>query len=200
MQHQGDLQIHKACQNKDICLQPGGIQEGKDGVILLQQEMKALIAQKENQIVADDDVQQILFFLPEGKIEGDGFLQGNVFRQVSGQMQNAGAEFPADDCPEAAVLVGKVVVKGFPGNAQLVADVRDADRSIGPLQKVVKQTFLDLFLTTVGGGRSGNLDMIHILLHSGVKFKFYLQIQILYRKSFHPSIPGIFSNLSKNKS
>ena len=97
------------------------------------QEADTLIHQQIQQIVPGDDVEKSLFLLPVGKIEGDDLLVCGIFRKVGGQTQDAVVDLPADDGPEAAVLIRKIVVKRLPGDAQLVAQVRNADRRIGPL-------------------------------------------------------------------
>jgi hypothetical protein len=80
-------------------------------------------------------------------------------------MQNAGMQSSADDAAEAAVLVGEVVIKRFPGNTQLVAQVGNADGWIGPQQKIVIKAVFNLLLTAVGGSGTGNLGLIHSFLH-----------------------------------
>ena len=84
-------------------------------------------------------------------------------------MQNAGVELSADDGPEAAVLVGEIVIEGFSGDAQLVTQVGNTDGRIGPLQKIVKQGLFNLPLAAVGSGRTGELRMVHFILQFTVK-------------------------------
>ena len=126
--------------------------------------MNALVHHKAYQVIADDDFHKILFFPPEGQIPGDDLLSGGVFRQFGSQVQNAGVEFPADDAAETAVLVGEVIIKGFPGNAQLVAQVGNTDRGIRPQPEIFKKAVFDLLLAALSGSGTGNLWVLHNFL------------------------------------
>ena len=161
LQNQSNLKTDKAGKYESIGLQLRGVQKGKKDLIFHLQKMNALVHHKAYQVIADNDFHKILFFPPEGQIPGDDCLPGGIFRQFGGQVQNAGVEFPADDAAETAVLVGEVIIKGFPGNAQLVAQIRNADGRIGPLEEIFIQTLLNLLLAAVSGGGAGNLGMIH---------------------------------------
>ena len=77
---------------------------------------------------------------------------------------------PVDNGPETAVFVRKIVVERFPGNAQLMTKVRDADGRIGPLQQIGVQTFFDLLLTAICGRGTGDLGIFHCFLQFWVKF------------------------------
>lgn len=197
LQNQGNLDADETRQNEIFRFQLRRIQEGQNDLVLLPQEVDALVDQQRQQIVADDDIKQALLFFPEVQVEGNGIFRGGIFRKVGSHTQDAGMQFPSDDGPEAAVLVRKVVIKGFPGDSQLVAKVGNTNRRIGSLQKIIVQTLFNLPLTAVGGGGTGKLCMIHFFLQFGTKVQSFLQICILYRKGANPSIPGEFSNLSK---
>ena len=102
------MNTDKTGQNKGICLQSGSIQERQDGLILFPQEIDALIHQQRQKIVADNDIQQISFFLPERQIERDYLFPKDVFRKIRSQPQHAGMEFAADewnyDAPKIQML------------------------------------------------------------------------------------------------
>ena len=123
LDHQGDLGADEAGEYKRIGFQLGRIQERHKNLIFYLQKMDALVHGQIDKIVADDDVQQVFFFLPERQVSGDDILQGGIFRQSGGQMQNAGVELPADKAAETAVLIGKVIIEGFPGNTQLMTQI-----------------------------------------------------------------------------
>ena len=77
---------------------------------------------------------------------------------------------PVDNGPETTVFVRKIVVERFPGNAQLMAKVRDTDGRIRPLQEIGIETFLNLLLTAVGGRGTGDLGIFHCFLQFWDKF------------------------------
>ena len=89
-------------------------------------------------------------------------IQGRPKADMTAQRLVAGMELAADDGPEAAVLIGKIVIKGLPGDAQLMAQVGNADGRIGPLMEILQKTVFNLFLTAVGGCGTGNLCIIHV--------------------------------------
>lgn len=71
LQDQRDLDADETGQNEAVGLQLGGIEDMLDDGLLFPQEADTLIHQQRQQIVPDDDVKEVLFFLPEGKIECD---------------------------------------------------------------------------------------------------------------------------------
>ena len=73
-------------------------------------------------------------------------------------------DLSVDDGSKTTVFVRKIVIKRLPGNAQLMAQIRDTDRRIGPLQEVSIQTFLNLLLAAVGGRGTGDLGNFHCFL------------------------------------
>jgi hypothetical protein len=85
-------------------------------------------------------------------------------------MQDAAVDLPVDNGPETTVFVRKIIVKRLPGDAQLMAQVRNADRRIGPLQEVGVQTLFNLLLAAVGGRGTGDLGNFHYFLQFWVKF------------------------------
>jgi hypothetical protein len=198
LQDQGNLDTDKAGQHKGIGLQLGRIQEGQNALIFFLQEKDALIHQHGKKIVPDNDIKQAFFLFPVRKIAGNGSFLGIGFGNIGGQLQNTFVELPADDGPEAAVLVRKVVIEGFPGDAQLVAQVGNADRGIRPQQKIFKQTFLDLFLAAIGCGGIGNLCMIHFLLHFG-DISYFMRIPYYTRKPKKRQFPENLATYPKNR-
>jgi hypothetical protein len=79
-------------------------------------------------------------------------------------------DFPVDNCPETAVFVGEIIVKRLPGDTQLMAQVGNADRRIGPLQEIGIETLLNLFLAAICGRGTGDLGIFHCFLQFWVKF------------------------------
>lgn len=167
LEDQGDLGADKAAEDISVGCQLGGVQKGQDDLVFLFQEVDALVDQQIQQIVADDDIQKVFFVFPEGQVLGNDLLLAGGFRQVGSHFQKAGMELPADDALETGILIGEIIVKRLPGNAQLVAKIGNADGRIGPMQKIFKQTILDLLLAAVGGYGTGNVDIVHFFSVSG---------------------------------
>jgi hypothetical protein len=115
-------------------------------------------------------------------------------------MLNAGVEFPVDDRLQAAVFVREVVVEGFPGNAQLVAQIGNTDGRVRPLQKVCKEALFNLSLAAIDGCGTGIHCKTHISLHFWGIIQICIQICVLYRKSSPASIgrKKSFSQISEN--
>ena len=176
LQNQGNLHHNKAGQNEAVSLQLGGVQNGQNALVFFPQEADALVHHQRQQVIADDDIQQILLLFPVGKIGGDDLCFRGVFRKFPAQIPDTGMELPADDGLHAAVLIREVIVEGFPGNAQLVAQVGNADGRVRPLQKIGEETFFDLPLTALGGCGTGILCIVHFSLRFGDKIQIYLQI------------------------
>ena len=162
LQNQGDLGADKSRQNKGIRFQLGRIEIRQEKLIFHLDEMDALIHHSLYKVVPDHNVQKLFLLLPVRQIAGNQVFHRGSIGNIGGQRQEAGMELAADDGPEAAVLIGKIVIKGLPGDAQLMAQVGNADGRIGPLMEILQKTVFNLFLTAVGGCGTGNLCIIHV--------------------------------------
>jgi hypothetical protein len=90
-------------------------------------------------------------------------------------------ELPAHNGAEAAVLIRKIIIEGFPGDPQLMAQVGNADGGIGPLQKIPVQAVLDLLLTAESVDGTGIIRNHHSSLPINSKFLTFIIIHEMWK-------------------
>jgi hypothetical protein len=157
LEDDGNLHVYITTHHKRIVLQIGGIQIFLYELFLMGQKQVALIHYQKKQVVPQDHIQEVPLILPVRQKSSNLILLGGIFRHTRGDQQNAPAEQAVHNGPEAAVLIGKIIVERLPGKIQLTAQVGNTDRGIGPLEQIVIETVLDLLLPPIGIGRTGNM-------------------------------------------